>query len=594
MLAAHRELKNVDVDSSELDEHLEQCPECRRVLANASFIGEQVRALPALEPPSEMQERLMRALASEHFKFMQRSPASTPAPPAFLQPYLQEQAHSSPSTDSLVAFSTASTGPLPVLKTPYKKRWRISGQFAVIGLAAVLFMALMIGGVTTLLFLARGYVVTNPASTSINQPAEVQQEAYTTYTPYQHVVSAVGDATSIYYSAYGNDLNGGWMLERMDRSTKISQPLLKTPSVTPLVILGSKNGWLVWLQFDAAGAGQGIELHGRQQTLLRGWSLHYLSLAAPQLAHIENPIPTTRKLASGTFDQEAVPGWIHTPVQGIWFVQDNLLVAYLGDNGAAHLVSYPLSTTGGVNATELARAGPGHVFTSPTANSDGSQIYWADEWNTNDGSLHSNIWTRQELNPDVLKHGNATQDPITITQPFLQNGTSFRPAVVDDELFLLDSSDQLGTTTTPGSTPTSLAVSTPTSSATPNTGASMTPWADSSVYTPPEDMSVRGNLVMLPLAGDPAAPPSLLSAPGNASDLQAGDNFVVWQSADGSFNMYDASAKGPVILNNDGMNGAQFMAVNGITAVWAFDNGTSASSGSFSPITLQAFNWPRK
>ncbi len=594
MLAAHRELKNVDVDTSELDEHLEHCCACRQVLASDSFIGEQVRALPTLEPPPEMHDRLMRALAAEHFQFIQRSPTTTPPPPDFLKPYMQEHAHSSHSANSLAAFSTANTGPLPLLKPGYKKRprRRMSGQFAIIGLVAVFFMALMMGGITTMLFIAQDLGNPNTFPLSASQPVEVQQEAYTTYTPYQHVVSAVGDATSIYYSAYGDESNSGWMLEQMGRSTKISTPLLAKPSVTPLVVLGSENGWLVWLQFDAPNARQAV-LHGSMHTLLRGWSLHYLSLVAPEHAHVTTPIPTTRTLVSGTFDQEAAPSWVHTPVQGIWFIQNSLLVAWIGDNGVAHLTSYPLLSTGTAGASDIAQASAGHILTSPTANSDGSLIYWADEWYTDDGILHSNIWIRQVPDTSITRHGRLMSEPITVKQPFLLNGTSFRPAVVNNELFLLDSSYQLGAPSTPGSTPTPAQASTPAPSATPNIIAATTSWADSSVYTPPLDMGVRGNLLMLPLAGDPTAQPTLISS-GAASGLQAGGDFVLWQSADGSFNMFDASTKSRVTLN-DVMNGAQFVAVNGITAVWAFDNGTNTSANGSGPlVTLQAFNWPRK
>jgi hypothetical protein len=599
LLAAHRELKQVDEDNWALADHLELCSQCRQVLANDSLIGEQVRALPVIQPPAEMHGSLMRALAAEHFQFMQRSPASAPPTPDFLKPYMREHAHSSHTTDPLAAFSSASTGPLPVLKTPYAKRSRrrISGQFAVIGLAAVFFMTLMMGGITSLLLLANGRE--NPASPSaINQPTEVQQEAYTTATPYQHVVSAVGDATSIYYSGYGSDTNSGWMLERLDRDTKISTPLFAAPSTTPLVILGSANGWLVWLQFDTTNSQQGRVLHGPTHTLMRGWSLNYLSLVAPLHAHATTPVPATRTLLSGTFDQATAPSWVHTPVQGIWFMHDSLLVASTGADGVSRLESYPLSATGSAGASTIAQADPGHIFASPTATGDGSQIFWADEWVSADNAVHSNIWTRQELSNSVSRPGSAVQRPIEITRPYLQNGASFRPAVVDDELFLLDSSGQLGTAASTGGTPTTTQAATPSPSVSPNTNTTaLTSWADSSIYTPALDMGVRGNAVVLPLENDPffVTPLPLINGTA-ASGLQAGTGFVFWQTPDGTFNMFDAATKLQVNLNNDQMNGAQFMAVNGTTAVWTTDTGATNASGngSPSPLTLQAFNWPRR
>src|SRR5258708_19709296 len=119
MLAAHRELKNIDVDTTELDEHLEQCSACRQVLAGYSSVGEHIRGLSAVEPPPEMHAKLMQALAAEHFQFMQRLPTAAPPPPDFLKSYIQQHAPSSHQTYSLPPFSTPLTAPLPHLPNPY-------------------------------------------------------------------------------------------------------------------------------------------------------------------------------------------------------------------------------------------------------------------------------------------------------------------------------------------------------------------------------------------------------------------------------------------------------------------------------------------
>lgn len=158
LLAAHRELNDNEVDTTELEAHLEQCPSCREALARFRFVGEQVRALPPVEPSLNLYTKLMQALAEEHTRFMQKSPSAVPAPPEFLKPYMQAYADTSPSADSLTAFSTADTGPLPVLPVARKHKKRqpaLMGHFAVIGLAAVFFIALMMGGITSLLLLAQ-------------------------------------------------------------------------------------------------------------------------------------------------------------------------------------------------------------------------------------------------------------------------------------------------------------------------------------------------------------------------------------------------------------------------------------------------------
>jgi len=142
LLAAHRDLNNDDVVTAELDAHLEQCASCRQMLANYSLIGEQVRSLPALESPPDMYSKLMQALAVEHSQFIQRSASVQLPPPEFLKPYMREHAQSSSKTDPLAAFSSADTGPLPVIKAVHKKRRHSPlGQFAAIGIAAVFFIA---------------------------------------------------------------------------------------------------------------------------------------------------------------------------------------------------------------------------------------------------------------------------------------------------------------------------------------------------------------------------------------------------------------------------------------------------------------------
>jgi hypothetical protein len=305
-------------------------------------------------------------------------------------------------------------------------------------------------------------------------------------------------------------------------------------------------------------------------------------------------------LVSGTFDQGAAPSWVHSPIQGIWFMQDTLLVASIGNNGVSHLMQYPLTPTTGSTVTEIAQASPGHIFTSPTATNDGSQMYWSDEWRTDDGMLHSNIWTRQVQDTSVSMHGKLVQQPMIVKQLFLQDGVSFRPVVVDDALFLLNTGKQLGLASpTPGGTAQAAQTSTPTPmpTVTPNTVANTTSWADNSVYTPPLDNGVRGNLLMFPLNGDPTATPTLIGVPGASAALQAGQDFILWQSGDGSFKMYDAATKNNVIIN-EVLNTAQFVAANGTTVTWTVDNGATTtnnnSNGSSQVATLQEFSWPRK
>ena len=591
LLAAHRDLNNDDVVPAELDAHLEQCASCRQVLANYSLIGEQVRSLPALEPPPDMYSKLMQALAVEHSQFIQRSASVQLPPPEFLKPYMREHAQSSSKTDPLAAFSSADTGPLPVIKAVHKKRRHSSlGQFAAIGIAAVFFMALMMGGITSLLLAAHDHGVTSDQQVAIIRPTNVAEASYTTSTLYNNVVSAVADRTSIYYTAYGDSSNTGWMLEQLDRATKISTPLLAQASTSPLIVLGSANGWLVWLQFDESKFSKlGVIPNHTSHSLTRTWSLRYLSLVPEQVKDSSVPNqPVT--LHSGAFDQNATASWIHTPIQGIWFIQNTLLVAMVDENGVSHLVRYPLGKNNDFKATEIAKTNAEHIITSPTANSDGSQIYWAEEWRSDDANLHSNIWTRQVLEVRIPSNNRVVRHKTTVKQLFLEDGMSFTPMVVNENLFLLSTANladvlQATPNATSGATPTA----TPGAVATPNTIAPPTAtWADSNFYSAPLDEGVRGTLVMYPLSDSPAIPPTPVSATGSASSLQAGNDFVLWQNGDGSYGMYDAVTKSSPVVG-EVLSNAQFLAVNGDTAVWTNRNAANTtSSGTTSAATLMS------
>jgi hypothetical protein len=264
------------------------------------------------------------------------------------------------------------------------------------------------------------------------------------------------------------------------------------------------------------------------------------------------------------------------------------------ENGTSHLVHYPLGKNNDFAATEIVKASPDHTLTSPAANSDGSQIFWAEEWRSDDENLHSNIWNQQVLDAIPL-HGQAARHKVTIKQLFLQDGLSFTPIVVNNTLFLLSTVNGGGLTqTTPNATPLPTSTGTVVSVATPNTSTPpMSSWANTNFYSAALDSSVRGTLVMYPLSDSPNASPTLVSgAIGSVSSLQAGKDFVLWQNGDGSYGMYDAVLKSNITVG-DVLNDAQFLAVNGDTAVWTISNTGVTTGSNINPAaTLEAFSWP--
>lgn len=589
MLSAYRELKDGTLDGTELDVHLEGCPSCRQMLARDMFIGGRLRALPTIEPPPEMHGRLMRALAHEHAQYLQKaSPGSLPTP-EFLKPYLQEHARVTQISNHFSALSTAETGPLPILHAKRRRRPRSHmSQFAVLGLAAMFLMVVMMGGITSLLILAHdntsnlAHVNTNGAALTFS---EIQKGSFATSTPYQHVASAVANRDSIYYSAYQDDTQTAWMLLQLDRASKKSTPLLAQPADQPIIVLGSTPQWLVWLQFDKPIA---RSQNNVPSTDLLPWSLRVLSLV--QVAQSPVPIPPTI-LLKGKFDQSTAPTWIHTPIQGIWLAQSVLFVATIDSKGVSYLLQYQLDLSGKSAGTEIAKAAPGDILTSPTATSDATAVYWADEWMNDAGILSSNIMMRQETTVSGPAHFSQRRWVTDITQSiqqgaFREDSMSFRPQIADGKLFWLSTANN-----TPKGTPT--ASQTPLV-ATPQLSPILIPRTEPGIYAPAMDASVPGQIFEQPLDG--LKPPSSLNNGGAAYALQVGTDFALWQN-DKGYEMYDVPTQNDVTIGNT-LNDAAFLAVNGDSAVWLANHTTGATpnaqdQNTLLPVDFFSFDWPK-
>ena len=119
-------------------------------------IGTQIRSLPKIEPSPEAHTKLMQALAVEHVHFIQRthSSAVSTSTPAFLVPHVKDLGEHTAHGNNLIAFSTADTGPLPIIQSRKRRATHQLRQFAIIGVAASFLMILMIGGLTSLLLLS--------------------------------------------------------------------------------------------------------------------------------------------------------------------------------------------------------------------------------------------------------------------------------------------------------------------------------------------------------------------------------------------------------------------------------------------------------
>jgi len=194
------------------------------------------------------------------------------------------------------------------------------------------------------------------------------------------------------------------------------------------------------------------------------------------------------------------------------------------------------------------------------------------------------------LDVSAPSRGQLIEHTRTIKQLFLQDGMSFHPVVVDGTFFYLSTADQ---TNAIQPTPMATQINTLVPAATASSSTPTISWADTGIYTAPLDNSLRGTLLMLSLDGDLYAPPTPVSAAGSASSLQAGTDFVLWQSDDG-YGMYSVPAKTDITVGSV-LDGARFVAVNGNTAVWTVNNAGDTTANNAGPlVTLEAFNWPGK
>ncbi len=636
LLATYRELNSEE--KAILNEHLDHCDACAQEFAHAQMLINALHELPSIAPAPGARDRLMRALAEEHVHFLQHTPTSaisTPTP-SFLVPYIKDISPKKPAAESLAAFSTANTGPLPVIDiTKHTKRHqpRQMSHIAVIGLVASFLLVLMLGGFGSLLLLANQgnqHVTSIPSgggAAIVIKPLQVNTNQYTTTSAYSHIASAVANDTHIYSTSYTDDQTN-WMLEQsnLDSSAKASVPLLSGPSSNPIFVLGSSQDWLFWLQLDKAAQTStknttDTTTTSTTKTLAGSWSLRALYIGSQPTtgSDTQTTTPDATKalvLHQDTFKPAKSPSWVNTPVQGTWLYQDHLLVAYLDSKGTSHLVDYQFVQDTLSQTSEIATTHKGHVITAPTASSNGNSIFWSEEWLNGQHNLQSNIWTQQVEVATPGQNGRWTNQTRTETYLFRADGTSFQPHVVDNTLFFLSATTKLAVSAQPNATATSTPKKTATATGTNGTQANATATAsatatpttsnspylggstkiDPTVLTPQIDATVAGNLIAYTANGALQQQSPVNNAKAVVSDLQSGSQYVVWQNTSGNFEMYDVTSSSPVIIEpSDIAKNSAFMSINGDTAIWTAyiqPSTTQTNNANTTTITFGTFKWP--
>ncbi len=597
MLSTYRELYTGEIDTTELDAHLEECAACREVLASYTQLGEQMRTVPVIASSKDMHAKLMSALADEQLKFLKKSAPGQDSTPEFLKPYLQQK-EATQHKKALADFSTAETGPLPFIPARHRRRRKASNQFAVLGLAAAVLIMFMFGGLISLVMPARN----NPNSISKNtvslaRSVEVEQKLSTDNTLYPNVVSSIPYKNFVYFTAYGNGTNNdGWMLLQFDRTTSTSKQLLSVPSNDTLVVLEASDDWVIWLDYTQPPRLSHNDEQGQSLSEERSWTLNALPLNSQSLT--SEPEPTTNKLAlyygqpqtqlnfpaptvlaQGVFAN--IPDWVTTPIQGTLLTSDSLLVAQIDQQGISHLKRYTLGQTGKLaEGQEIATGAEGHVLAWPTANAAGL-LYWADEWMEDNGTLQGNIWQQQTSTQLVRYHGHVIEQSSSVNEQYTTDNLSFHPQIVDDTLFLLSTSEVEATgpnLVKPNGIPLPASAT--------NTSVQPTSRTNSNIYPLPVDTMLHGSVFMIPQSGIDTTHETMLGTVGQSTGFQAGSSYVIWQD-DTGYNMYDVPRQSSVILG-DTLNNASMLVVQGDTALWFPENNAGSNATGLNMLT---FSW---
>jgi hypothetical protein len=254
--------------------------------------------------------------------------------------------------------------------------------------------------------------------------------------------------------------------------------------------------------------------------------------------------------------------------------------------------------------TQLASTDGGHILTSPTANSNETSIYWSEEWQTDGGILHSNIWTQQINVIPPVGHGKSLPSTQINQNLFASDGMSFHPQLVNDTLFYLSTNPLAasgvtqgvnGAATTIPTTTASTAPAVATQAASPTVQAqSSTTNVDATIAAPAADASIQGTL----LAVYPEdIQPTVMDTSGLESVPQGGTRFILWQNSTKGMEMYDVVTRTPVTVKDVVPRNANFLTVNGDSAVWTVntDSSTANSAGIQGPaVTFSTFSWPSK
>ena len=348
-------------DLAALSAHLSTCAECRKVEAAYRGVGEQIRDLPSIQPPSSFRASVFAAIAADQARIQRQAqaekagkaglgaPAQTTAPRVAAA---VTEAASADTDPALRVVRRTPPPPAPWRITDLVERVRATsyGMRAAVAVAAMLLLAL-IGSVAV------------PASPLYLGGAGAQVAQYQPNAQYAHVASAGASHNWLVYS--GKDASGAQMLFAENRSSNTMTPLLSAPSKNPLTVYGVTSRWAVWSARDGDA-----------------WTLYASPLTGGKAQTL---------LTSADDGSDTGPATLH----GVW-VGDEMALAAVTTRAATSEIRKIELASATPKATTLASTNTlNHTYVSPSE--DGGAYYWAEVWMDGGRDLHSVVWREDAL-----------------------------------------------------------------------------------------------------------------------------------------------------------------------------------------------------
>jgi hypothetical protein len=348
-------------DLAALSAHLSSCADCRKVEAAFRGVGEQIRDLPSIRPPSSFRASVFAAIAADQARIRQQTERQAEGQKAG-KAGLGAPAQTTAPRVAAAITEAASADTDPALRVvrratpPPQAPWRIGdlvervrassyGMRAAVAIAAMLLLAL-IGSVAI------------PASPLYLGGAGAQVAQYQPNAQYAHVASAGASRNWLVYS--GKDVGGAEMLFAENRSSNTMTPLLSAPSKNPLTVYGITSRWAIWSARDGDA-----------------WTLYASPLGGGA---------TLTLLTSADDGSDSGPATLH----GVW-VGDEMALAAVTTRAATSEIRKIELASATPKATTLASTNTlNHTYVSPSE--DGGVYYWAEVWMDGGRDMHSVVW----------------------------------------------------------------------------------------------------------------------------------------------------------------------------------------------------------